>query len=549
MRYCYGLSVVKRGAPTSGVRETAHMPTSTRVRGSTNRREAWPPAVRPWLAAAIVAVLLLAAAACGGGDDDTDPTAGTSATVESGAEGEDEAEEEVEAQAFVTRPDLTPPVIDVTVDAPGTGYYFLAPKQAGAQQGPLIMDGRGEVVWSQPSEQSVADFRVQTYRGEPVLTWFEGRSLGGYGEGEFVIADTSYDEVARVAAGNGLAGDLHEFQLTDAGTALILAYELEPADLTPVDGPADGYQLDNYVQEIDVETGRVLFEWSAHDHVPVEDTYSELVPDAAATEDDRDEDGSEKAPFDWFHANSVTEDGDDTLLVSARNTHAIYAIDRRTGDVRWTLGGRSSDFTLDDDARFTWQHDARRLPDGTLSLFDNQANPPTAERSRGLVLALDEDAGTARVAREWVPPDDVLAGSQGNTQVLEDGGAVVGWGSEGRVTEYGPDGEIVFDATWYPADSYRVFRASWTGRPTSPPDVVARPGDGGIEVFASWNGATDVVEWRVLGGDDPGALEVLDAVPRDGFETAVVVDEVDHVAVEALDAEGEVLATSGPVAP
>lgn len=523
------------------------MPTSTQVPTSDDPWGAGPPAVRTWLAAA-VALLLVVAGACGGDDDDADPTA-ASGTVESGAEGEDEAEEKVEPQAFVTRPDLTPPVIDVSVEAPGTGHYFLAPKQADAQQGPLIIDGRGAVVWSQPNEQSVADFRVQTYRGEPVLTWYEGRSLGGYGEGEFVIADTSYQEVARVEAGNGLAGDLHEFQLTAAGTALILAYELEPADLTSVGGPADGYQLDNYVQEIDVETGRVLFEWSAHDHVPVEDTYSELVPDAAATEDERDEDGTEEAPFDWFHANSVAEDGDDTLLVSARNTHAIYAIDRATGDVRWTLGGRSSDFTLDDGARFTWQHDARQLPDGTLSLFDNQANPPTADRSRGLVLALDEEAGAARVVREWAPPDDVLAGSQGNTQVLEDGGAVVGWGSEGRVTEYGPDGEIVFDATWYPADSYRVFRASWTGRPTSPPDVEARPGGGGIEVFASWNGATDVAEWRVLGGDDPAALEVLDTAPRDGFETAVVVDEVGHVAVEALDAAGEVLATSGTVAP
>ncbi|HEX6424482.1 MAG TPA: hypothetical protein VFZ79_13450, partial [Acidimicrobiales bacterium] len=197
------------------------MRTSTRVPAGAHSQDAWPPVDRPWLAAAVVAVLLLVAGACGGGDDDADSTAGPTASVESGAEGEDEEEPEVEAQAFVTRPDLTPPVIDVTVEAPGVGYYFLAPKQAGAQQGPLIVDGRGEVVWSQPSEQSVADFRVQTYRGEPVLTWYEGRSLGGYGEGEFVIADTSYEEVARVAAGNGLAGDLHEFQLTEEGTALI----------------------------------------------------------------------------------------------------------------------------------------------------------------------------------------------------------------------------------------------------------------------------------------------------------------------------------------
>ncbi|HEX6417087.1 MAG TPA: arylsulfotransferase family protein [Acidimicrobiales bacterium] len=507
------------------------------------RRRAAAGGLRVWR---LIAALALLAGACGGGDDRAEPAAGTTDTVESAGEAEEEPQ--VDSQVFVTRPDLTPPVVDVVVDrVDEPALYFLAPKQAGAQKGALIIDGDGEVVWSQPNDLTVADFRVQAYRGEPVLTWYEGRSLGGYGDGEFVIADTSYTEVTRVEAGNGLAGDLHEFQLTGAGTALVLAYELEPADLSAVGGPADAYHLDNLVQEVDVETGRVLFEWSAHDHVPIEDTFSELVPDAAATEDERDEDGTKEAPFDWFHVNSVAEGPDGTLLVSARNTHAVYAVDRTTGEIRWTLGGRSSDFEMAEGATFAWQHDARLLPDGTLSLFDNQANPPLADRSRGLVLALDEQAGTATVVREWTHPDDVLAGSQGNTQVLDGGGAVVGWGSEGRVTEYGADGAIVFDATWHPADSYRVFRLPWTGRPTAPPDVVARPAGDRVGVFASWNGATDVAAWRVLGGDDAADLDVRETVPRAGFETAVTVDGARFVAVEALAASGEVLGTSAPV--
>lgn len=524
--------------------------------GGRNSIDEPDPVATPWWrrAAASAAALALTAAgavACGGDDGSR-----TSATRPEGRDAVESAEEagedepQVETRSFESRPDLAPPVIDVAVaDPAGDDLFFLAPKQAGAQTGALIVDGEGEVVWSQPNERAVADFRVQTYRGEPVLTWYEGTSKGGYGEGEFVIADSSYEEVARVRAGNGLAGDLHEFELTDEGTALVLAYVLEPADLSAVGGPTEGYQLDNVVQEVDVATGEVLFEWSAADHVPMEDTYSELVPDAAATDDERDEDGTEEFPFDWFHVNSVTADGD-VLLVSARNTHAVYAVDRRTGALRWTLGGRSSDFRLEDGARFAWQHHARRLPDGTISLFDNQAAPPLAERSRGLVLSLDEQAGTARVAREWAHTEDVLAGSQGNLQVLDDGGAVVGWGSEGRVTHYDPHGQVVFDATWHPADSYRVYRLPWVGRPTAPPDVVARPTGGGegVEVFASWNGATEVAEWRVLGGDDPATLGLVATVPRDGFETVVTVDPVDHVAVEALDASGRVIGTSDPVA-
>jgi hypothetical protein len=304
--------------------------------------------------------------------------------------------------------------------------------------------------------------------------------------------------------------------------------------------------LDNVVQEVDVATGRVLFEWNAGDHVPVTDTYRELVPDAAATDDERDEDGSEAAPFDWFHVNSVAEDGD-ALLVSARNTHAVYSVDRATGAVRWTLGGRSSDYAMGEGTTFAWQHDARRLADGTISLFDNQAAPPVGEQSRGLVLALDDAAATASLVREVAHPDGVLAGSQGNTQVLADGSVVVGWGSEGRVTEFDPDGEVVFDATWAPADSYRVYRLPWRGRPATVPDVVARQVGSGdaasVEVYVSWNGATEVAEWRVA--------EAGVTAAKDGFETRIEVDGAaerlavgDLVTVDALDGGGTVVGTS-----
>ena len=510
-----------------------------------------PPARR----ALALAVVLLGTVpvACGddgndAGEEPPDTTAGTTAMTEAAAGA---SAETVEAQAFASRPDLAPPVIDVTVHEAGTapGFLFLAPKQAGVQRGALIVDDDGEVVWSGPSDETVADFRVQEFRGEPVLTWYEGESLGGYGEGEFVIADTSYEEVARVAAGNGRLGDLHEFQLTDVGTALILTYDTEPADLSAVGGPADGFMQDNHVQEIDVATGEVLFEWSAADHVELTDTYSELVPDAAATDDEIDDDGSRAAPFDWFHANSVAEDGDDTLLLSARNTHAVYALDRATGDIRWTLGGRSSDFPLTDETTIAWQHDARRLPDGTISLFDNQSSPPTADESRGLVLDVDEEAGEVTLVRTFTHPDGVLAGSQGNTQVLERGNTLVGWGSEGGASEFTADGEMVFDATWAPADSYRVFRQEWSGTPTAPPDLVASvpAGEGVPEAAMSWNGATELAAWRVLGGPAADDLDELDTVDKEGFETTAPVGDAAFVQVEALDADGALLAASDVV--
>src|SRR5690606_5082864 len=230
-------------------------------------------------------------------------------------------------------------------------------------------------------------------------------------------------------------------------------------------------------------------------------------------------------------------------LVSARHTHAIYAIDRRTGDLRWTLGGRSSDFAMGPGATFVRQHDAQRLPDGTISLLDNRAHGPAPEESRGLVPRIDERRHRAEVVREWRHPDGVRATSQANLQVLPGGGAVIGWGSAGRVTELDPHGEVVFDASLAPAESYRAYRQPWRGRPATRPDVVARrSGQGQVEVYVSWNGATEVRRWRVLGGDRPGALEPLAVAERAGFETRVLLeDDVARVAVEALDARDAVI--------
>lgn len=166
----------------------------------------------------------------------------------------------------------------------------------------------------------------------------------------------------------------------------------------------------------------MLFEWSALDHVPVTEGVYNFEEEYDAQQD-RIEAGEEDAelatrekPFDYFHINSVTVDDDDNLLVSARHTHAVYKLDRETGDILWTLGGRASDFDLPDEAVFTWQHSAARDSDGTLVLFDNHArNADDDQSSRGLRLELDEQAMTASVVTEYLPPEDRPAGSMANT--------------------------------------------------------------------------------------------------------------------------------------
>jgi hypothetical protein len=442
-------------------------------------------------------------------------------------------------QRFESRPDLRPPAMKVLAAEPGQapGLVLMAPKRRGAQRGPAILDRNGELVWFSPSPPGIIanDLRVQQYRGQPVLTWWEGKTnTGGYGRGTWVIADSSYREIARVRAGNGLHGDLHDMVLTARGTALLTIYDVVPADLSVVNSPfSKGEAVDSVIQEVDVASGRVLWQWRSLDHVALSESKS--APPK-----------KRRWPYDYFHINSIAEDTDGNLLVSARNTWAIYKIDRKTGEVIWRLGGRRSDFALGPGALFAWQHDARRLPDGTISLFDNQATPRVGDESRGLVLDVDEEKRTATVVREFTHPDNVLSIAEGNAQSLPTGGMLLGWGIGRRVSEIGPDGSLLFDVRLpSDTDTYRAYRFPWTGKPARPPALAIRRTGRRITAYASWNGATEVTDWELLAGPSPDELEVIAREQRAGFETVIKATTWKrYVAVRALDEHGRPLATS-----
>src|SRR5437588_984541 len=113
-------------------------------------------------------------------------------------------------RAFVSRPDLHPPAVAVMGGHVAPGYLFVGPSVRGTSQaGPLLLDDQGEPVWFRPISRGLwaSNFRRGHYRGQPVLSWWEGRmtaqGLGWFGRGEAVIVDSSYREVARVRAANG----------------------------------------------------------------------------------------------------------------------------------------------------------------------------------------------------------------------------------------------------------------------------------------------------------------------------------------------------------
>jgi hypothetical protein len=454
---------------------------------------------------------------------------------------------------YRSRPDFrTLPDVTITIPANGTtpGYTFLTPASGTGLWGPLMVDEKGSPVWFRkvPDPATVAiDFKIQQYRNKPVLTWWEGTIGGtggqGVGQGEFVIADRSYREITRVRAAGFEQADQHDFVITPRGTALFWVYDPIPYDLTALGGPANGVLHDGVIQEIDIPTGQKVFEWRAHEHIGVDESYAPLPQGQSA-----------HLPYDYLHPNAVGLAADGTILVSARHTWGCYKIDRKTGKVIWRLGGKKSNFpTTDEKVKFAWQHDFRQRRDGTYSIFDNGAGIPgagkTRDYSRGLIMRLDEGKRTVGFVAEFVHPDKLSAPSQGSFRELADGGSFIGWGQRPYFTEHGPDGTVRL-AGHLPLNnqSYRAYKAEWVGEPLDQPALGLRAEGNTVFASASWNGSTKVAKWRARSGAQPGALDQRVEAPRTGFETELrIAGMQEYVVVEALDRNGRVLGASSAI--
>jgi hypothetical protein len=451
---------------------------------------------------------------------------------------------QAEVQHYSSAPTLTPSSIHITTPAsPGAspGYLFMAPYQGDGTPGPMITDQAGNLVWFHPipAGDTATNFQVQSYEGKPVLTWWQGRVLEvGFGQGEDVIVNSAYRRLAGVRAGNGYRADLHEIRLTPEGTAWIDIFDPIRTDLAAVHGRADGVLSDSIVQEIDVKTGLVMWEWHALGHVPIGESKNP-VPAQGTT-----------YPWDYVHINSVDPGPSGDVLLSSRSTWTLYDVDIRTGAVRWRLGGSHSSFKLGPGTHFYWQHDAEFQPGGLISVFDNGSDPPKEKQSRGLLLRPDLATHTVALVRQFTNPHStLLATSQGNLLSLPGGNWLMGYGGLPNFTEYDPAGRVLLDGTLGKnVQDFRTYLSPWSGQPETPPSLTASSSGAQITVSVSWNGATQVAEWRVLAGASPGSLTPVALAPKTGFQTTITAaGAARYVAVQALDATGAVIGTSATV--
>jgi hypothetical protein len=457
------------------------------------------------------------------------------------------------AYEFVSAPGLHPPVVRADVMQPGQlakGYIFTAnfynpsgPALVG-QSGPLILDQRLSPVWFKPvpEDDLAANLSLQTYEGRPVLAWWQGQDITDNvpASQEYIVVDQHYRPVAVLRGADGWVLTLHDFVIR-GHNAWVTASKNVPVNLSRYGGAGNGTVVDSAVQEYNLKTGKLIRNWDALAHIPLSDSWK---PPSSDT------------PWDAYHLNSIELPGDGSFVISMRNTWAAYKVNIATGRIEWTLGGKHSSFKFAPGAGFQWQHNVMVYP-GTpyVTLFDDACCKITAAGkhlasgpSRGLVLKLDPATRTATAADQYTEGPSFHSEFMGDMEPLPNGNEFVGWGSQPRFSEYTASGRMVLDAILPGPDiTYRATVEPWVGLPLYPPNGAARRRYGKTTVYASWNGATQVVSWRVLAGSTSHGLAPAGAAPKDGFETAIAVPSGYRTfRVQALDARGRVIGTSAP---
>ncbi|KAL9093257.1 MAG: hypothetical protein Q9165_003998 [Trypethelium subeluteriae] len=447
-------------------------------------------------------------------------------------------------QSFKTAPTFQPPVFDVHKSgaplAPGLLLTSFIPATDEIENAAVIITDAGDLVWNSPPG-SYSNVRVQHLDSEPVLTLWNGSSIGEQGYGFVSILDTTYTEIYRVCPqARALTpdnttfpcyGDIHESFITDRGTILMTIYNITNADLTSINGPKDGWIYDGLFYEVDIKTNRTIFRWSAYEAgIPLTASKAPLGKAAFGN-------GTLDSPFDFFHINSVELVGS-RHFVNSRHYWTSYLLDSK-GDIEWMIeGDTGGDFQLPEGGQFAWEHHALLKnvteKDAILTYFNNDnGNAPLfngTHPAEGLEFYLDLENKTATLLKNLVDPNELIYPIAAGSYVdLPNGNVLLGYGTYPSIKEYGPDGDVRMSilfgdtTTSNPAGftslTYRAWRDPWVGTPAAPPVAVFDQDN--TTLYMSWNGATGITMWEISCANATGqqAIHSLGMIPSTGFET------------------------------
>ena len=166
--------------------------------------------------------------------------------------------------------------------------------------------------------------------------------------------------------------------------------------------------------------------------------------------------------------------------------------------------------------------------------------------SRGLVIKLNLTNHTGSFVAQYVRAKNFNASFLGNAQLLPNGNVSLGWGSTPFFSEDSSKGKVLLDAFWpVPDVNYRTYVENWVGIPFFPPSGAVRNNAGKATVYASWDGDTQVVGWRVLAGTSAQSLKTVATKAKSGFETTIPLSSTYKAyKVQALGPKSKVLGTS-----
>lgn len=336
---------------------------------------------------------------------------------------------------------------------PSASFYITTPQNVATPSGqpaPLyiaIFDDHGVPVWW---KQATGGTDAKLFP-DGTLGW------GMTEQGTFNSSPTSGFEIHRLDGSLvhtwraiGAPTDFHDFQLLPNGNALIGAYPARPGtlDLTAYGGPStNGTLLDGEIQEVTAD-GTKVWSWSTKDHIDPSETPARWragwVYGLPLSLDDG------RQGFDWAHLNSIHQVGS-TVVVSFRHLDAVYAINKDDGEIIWKLGGTPTSKSLavrgDPESNpLGGQHDARLLPDGTVTIYDNNSMEHAAPRA--VRYRIDLGARTATMLESANDPHVATSPCCGSATELADGSWLVSWGGTLVISELGPSGDRRFDLTF-----------------------------------------------------------------------------------------------------
>jgi hypothetical protein len=399
----------------------------------------------------------------------------------------------------------------------------------------LILTPQGKLVYYQyvGDDKSAFDFKKQP---NGLLSYYDLKYHAYY------LMNSNYNIVDSYTAGDGYTADLHELQILPNGDALLMAYDTETIDMSKVvpGGKKDAAVTGLVIQELD-PSKNVIFEWRSWDHFQMQDSTSDLT----------------QQQIDLVHGNALALASDGNLLLSSRNQSEVTKINLQTGAVIWRLGGKANQFKFIGGKPFAYQHDVSQLPNGDITIFDNQGTTQNPAASSGIEYKLDETKMTATVVWQTTHDPPVFGTYMGDTQRLPDGNTFIDWGAAyvGKgyqyvtLTELGPDNSTLLELSFdQPYVSYRAFIFPWQGFPDTQPALAFKAIDQGILLGYSWNGATNVAAYEVYGGSNPQSLNKMEENTVTDFEAQSILKYLPatecYFQVAALDGSGNELSRS-----